>query len=151
MWARSLGWEDPLQEEMAAHSSIPAWRILWTEEPGELQPTGLQRVRHNCACSQGQVLFKHVNLLLLKVRQIRNLLYVSYGARVAYAYTAFHLNSLLRGYWLLTRPLAGKPPSASIDEAASEMELIQMAPFLQSFPQCPQSTALTCLFFFFFF
>ena len=74
---------------MAAHSSIPAWRIPWTEEPGELQPMGLQRARHNCACSQGQVLCKHVNLLLLKVIQIRNLLYASYGARVAYAYTVF--------------------------------------------------------------
>ena len=41
---RSLGWEDPLQEGMATHSSILAWRILWTEEPGELQSRGLQRV-----------------------------------------------------------------------------------------------------------
>ena len=37
MWVLSLGWEDPLEEEMAAHSSIPAWRIPWTEEPGRLQ------------------------------------------------------------------------------------------------------------------
>ena len=44
---RSLGWEDPLQEEMATHSSILAWRILWTEEPGKLQSMGLQRVGHN--------------------------------------------------------------------------------------------------------
>ena len=40
----SLGWEDPLQQEMATHSSIPARRILWTEEPGGLQSMGLQRV-----------------------------------------------------------------------------------------------------------
>ena len=40
----SLGQEDPLEEEMATHSSIPAWRIPWTEEPGGPQPTGLQRV-----------------------------------------------------------------------------------------------------------
>ena len=46
---RSLGWEDPLQEEMATHSSILAWRILWTEEPGKLQSMGLQRVGHNRA------------------------------------------------------------------------------------------------------
>ena len=37
MWVRSLGWEDPLEKGMAAHSSIPAWRIPWTEEPGGLQ------------------------------------------------------------------------------------------------------------------
>ena len=44
---QSLSWEDPLEKEMAAHSSIPAWRIPWTEEPGGLQSTGLQRVGHN--------------------------------------------------------------------------------------------------------
>ena len=43
-WVRSLGWEDPLEEGMATHSSILAWRILWTEEPGGLQSTGSQRV-----------------------------------------------------------------------------------------------------------
>ena len=46
-WVRSLGWEDPLEEEMATHSSTLAWRILWTEEPSRLQSTGLQRVRHD--------------------------------------------------------------------------------------------------------
>ena len=44
---RSLGQEDPLEEGMATHSSIPAWRIPWTEEPGGLQSLGSQRVRHN--------------------------------------------------------------------------------------------------------
>ena len=44
---RSLGQEDPLEEEMATHSSILAWRIPWTEEPGGLQYMGLQRVRHD--------------------------------------------------------------------------------------------------------
>ena len=39
-WVRSLGWEDPLEEEMATHSSIPAWRIPWTEEPGGYSPWG---------------------------------------------------------------------------------------------------------------
>ena len=46
-WVRSLGWEDPLEKEMATHSSILAWRIPWTEEPGGLQSTGSQRVRHD--------------------------------------------------------------------------------------------------------
>ena len=44
---RPLGQEDPLEEGMATHSSIPAWRIPWTEEPGGLQSLGSQRVRHN--------------------------------------------------------------------------------------------------------
>ena len=43
----SLGWEDTLEKEMAIHSSILAWRIPWTEEPGELQSMGLQRVRQD--------------------------------------------------------------------------------------------------------
>ena len=43
-WVRSLGWEEPLEEGMATHSSILAWRIPWTEEPGRLQSIGLQRV-----------------------------------------------------------------------------------------------------------
>ena len=44
---RSLGWEDPLEEGTATHSSILAWRIPWTEEPGGLQSMGSQRVGHD--------------------------------------------------------------------------------------------------------
>ena len=44
---QSLGWEDPLEKGMTTHSSILVWKIPWTEEPGELQSMGLQRVRHN--------------------------------------------------------------------------------------------------------
>ena len=44
---QSLGWENPPEKEMATHSSILAWRIPWTEEPGGLQSMGLQRVRHD--------------------------------------------------------------------------------------------------------
>ena len=46
-WFRSLGWEDPLEEGLAAHSSVLAWRIPWTEEPGGLQSMGLQRVGYD--------------------------------------------------------------------------------------------------------
>ena len=49
----ALGLEDPLEEEMATHSSIPAWKIPWTEEPGGLQSIGSQSVEHdwsNLAC-----------------------------------------------------------------------------------------------------
>ena len=46
-WIRSLGQEDPLEEGMATRSSILAWRITWTEEPGQLQSIGSQRVRHD--------------------------------------------------------------------------------------------------------
>ena len=46
-WVQSLGREDPLEKEMATHSSIVAWRIPWTEEPGRLQSMGSQRVGHD--------------------------------------------------------------------------------------------------------
>ena len=46
-WVRSLGQEDPLDEEMVAHSSILAWIIPWTEEPGGLQSMESQRVKHD--------------------------------------------------------------------------------------------------------
>ena len=46
-WVQFLGWEDPLEKEMATHSSILAWKIPWTEEPVGLQSTGSQRYGHN--------------------------------------------------------------------------------------------------------
>ena len=46
-WDQSLGWEDPLEKEMAPHSSTLAWKIPWTEEPGRLQSMGSLRVGHD--------------------------------------------------------------------------------------------------------
>ena len=46
-WVRYLGGEDPLEKEMASHSSILTWKIPWTEEPDRLQSVRLQRVRHD--------------------------------------------------------------------------------------------------------
>ena len=46
-WVRSLGREDPLEKEMATHSSNLAWRIPWTEKPGRLQSIGSQRIAHD--------------------------------------------------------------------------------------------------------
>ena len=46
-WVRSLGWEDPLEEEMATHYTILTWKVPWMEEPGKLQSMGLQRVGHD--------------------------------------------------------------------------------------------------------
>ena len=48
---RSLGWEDPLEKEMAIHSNTIAWKIPWSEEPGRLQSMGSQRVGHDTASS----------------------------------------------------------------------------------------------------
>ena len=60
-WVRSLGREDPLEKEMATHSSILAWRIPWTEEPGGLPSMWSQRVRHDSVTKQ-QSLKNTVNL-----------------------------------------------------------------------------------------
>ena len=57
----SLGWEDPLEKELAAHSSILAWKIPWTEEPGGLQSMGHKRVGHDLVTKQQQ---QHVYLQL---------------------------------------------------------------------------------------
>ena len=57
MWGRSLGWEDPLEEEMATQCSILAWEISWTEEPGRLQSMGSQRVEYDLATKQHYLLY----------------------------------------------------------------------------------------------
>ena len=54
-WVQSLGQEDPLEKEMATHSTILSWRIPWTEEPGGLQSTGPQRIRHDLATKQQDI------------------------------------------------------------------------------------------------
>ena len=58
-WVQSLGQEDPLEEEMATHSSVLAWKIPWMEEPGRLQSMGSQRVGHDWATS----LHHHLKLI----------------------------------------------------------------------------------------
>ena len=55
MQVQSPGWEDPLEQEMATHSSILAWKIPWTDEPGGLQSMGLQRVKHDLVTEQQQL------------------------------------------------------------------------------------------------
>ena len=51
-WVQSLGWEDPLEKEMATHSSVLAWKIPWVEDRGRLQSMGSQRVGHDRVTSQ---------------------------------------------------------------------------------------------------
>ena len=62
MQFRSLGWEDPLEGSLAAHSSTLAWRLPWTEEPGGLQFTGSQRIRHD----RSNLVHTHARRQLLK-------------------------------------------------------------------------------------
>ena len=60
IWVQSLGWEDPLEEEMATHSSILAWRIPWTEEPGALQSMALKIVRPNGVTKQQVLKYTYI-------------------------------------------------------------------------------------------
>ena len=63
---RSLGWEDPLEKEMATHSSTIAWKIPWTEEPGRLQSMGSQKVRHDWATSLSFTLYPMIYISYFK-------------------------------------------------------------------------------------
>ena len=67
---RSLSQEDPLEKEMGTHSSVPAWRIPWTEEPGRLQSMGLQIVRHNWATNTFTSLSAYIHLSISSVPQL---------------------------------------------------------------------------------
>ena len=58
-WVQSLGSEDPLEKEMATHSSILAWKIPWAEEPGRPQSNGLQRVAEDCLTKQQEHCLNH--------------------------------------------------------------------------------------------
>ena len=77
-WVRSLGWDDPLEEGMATHSRIPAWRISWTEKLGRLPSKGSQRIRQDWsdwACAQA---FGHhnkysVSIMVNPILQIQNM------------------------------------------------------------------------------
>ena len=76
MWetqVQSLGWEDPLEKEMASHSCILAWRIPWMEEPGRLQSTGSQRVRHDWVTSLHLLLGRKVMTNLDSILKSRDI------------------------------------------------------------------------------
>ena len=95
-WVQSLGWEDPLEKEMATYSSTLAWRIPWVEEPGRLQSMGSQRVRHDWVTSlyftleKNEIRIKHTQKLTQSRVKLRRrqwhptpvlLLEKSYGLR----------------------------------------------------------------------
>ena len=65
MWVQSLGQEDPLEKEITTHSSILAWEISWTEEPGGLQSLELQRVGHNLATEHAEQCYDSIATLTL--------------------------------------------------------------------------------------
>ena len=109
-WVQSLGQEDSLEKGMAIHSSILAWRIPWTEEPGRLQSMGSQRVRYNRAT------ITHSRILWLK----NQVFYRTCGLPLTWPlhlilsskHYAFHssFRVFLRDQWLLLQSQCSSPP-----------------------------------------
>ena len=77
----SLGWGDPLEKEMATHSSIPAWRIPWLEEPGRLQSTA-QRVGHDWATSLTHILTLYFWICDTESYKVNSLLWFKAGIEI---------------------------------------------------------------------
>ena len=103
-WVQSLGGKDPLEKEMATHSSILAQRIPWTEEPGRVSSVGSQRVRHDCATNHNlspQTLFHSFPFRLpgffLHCREAKGLVVKGvFGLRLAWMQTgASYIISLI--------------------------------------------------------
>ena len=98
---QSLSWEDPVEEEMATHSSILAWRILWTEEPGGPQSMGLLRIGLNWACT-------HAHLIKTVVCQLKAYTRKSH-IRSKAVFVLLHMTKLGQiGSWLKTLQLTLK-------------------------------------------
>ena len=89
-WVWSLVQEDPLEKEMATHSSILAWRISWTQDSGGLQSTGSQRVGHNwgndkeCSNYFTTALISHARKIMLKILQARLQQYVNHELKAGF-------------------------------------------------------------------
>ena len=97
-WVRSLGWEDPLEKEMATDSSILAWEIPWTEEPGGLQSMGLPRVRHDLVtsmCTHHEIIITAslVNIIICYRYKIKELSkkYFSCDENSGFTCNSFHI------------------------------------------------------------
>ena len=102
---QSLRWEDPLEKEMAIHSSTLAWRIPWTEDPGRLQSMGLQRVGHDWATFLSLFLIG----LYWKARTIRSEWALAFGVN-----TAVSGASLSSCWWF--KPLMSASPSGMVEQ-----------------------------------
>ena len=93
-WVQSLGGEDPLEKGMAIHSSILAWRIPWTEEPGGPQSRGLQRVGHESAANTLERLICYIFILCLLLNMILSSNHII-KSRICYMCINFNFGHLL--------------------------------------------------------
>ena len=87
-WVWSLGWEVPLEKEMATHFSILAWIISWTEEPGELQSMGSQRVWHDWATNTFTYLSQMLDSFFhWKIIALQNFVFCQTSTWISHRYT----------------------------------------------------------------
>ena len=102
-WVWSLSWEDPLEKEMTTHSSILAWRIPWTEEPGRPQSLGSQRVRHDWATSLSLLFYlAYFQSSIHAAACIRISFLLRLNNISLYVYTTLNLSiHLLTGIWVI--------------------------------------------------
>ena len=97
-WVRSLSQEGPLEKGMATQSSILAWRIPWTEEPGGLQSMGSQRVRHNCALTFSLPLF-HMPLRLVLPIKLPDALLLRLSSMVPAGHFCLNPSQVFKSAW----------------------------------------------------
>ena len=120
-WVQSLGQEDLVEKEMTTHSSILAWKILWTEEPGRLQSTGLQRVRNDWVTSLSlQYLFFFFNYL--------SAFWVFAAVRPFASYGEQRLCSADRAWTVVVASLIVEPGSVVVASGPWSMGSIAVAP-----------------------
>ena len=133
----SLGWEDPLEKEMAIHSSIFAWRIPWTEEPGSLQSTGSQRVdtteATEHACMQVLSECSHKRFMRIHQRQMHctDVQFHSGAQSCPTLWTAAHQASLsITNSWRYSNSC----PSSQWCHPTISSSVVPFSSHLQSFP-----------------
>ena len=129
-WVWSLGWEDPLEKEMATHSSLLAWEIPWTEEPGKLQFKGSKRVKHNSLIKPSPSSFcRTLNLAKSQYshphRVLNNTIMLSY-------LTHSSVQSLSRVRLLVTPWIAARQASLSITNSRSSLKLMSIESVMPS-------------------
>ena len=107
LWVPPLGWEDPLEEGMATHSNILAWKTPCTEEPGRIQSMGLQRVRHDWATSLFFFLAQLLHWFAIFLRTVK-----SWHFALEAVYSLYHslTSPTFPAFWLFAHSLLHWPP-----------------------------------------
>ena len=121
MQVQSLGGEDPVEEEIVAHSSILAWRIPWIEEPGRLQSMGHKRVRHNLTTKQGPSLLSISSPVSYQLAPLKQRVCLKLLSQYLFGATQTNLIKIL----FLLNELLSSVDSRSMFRKKAEAETVQ--------------------------